>query len=56
MADSGVVISRGTDLPLLYGDISESIYHTVDAQFPEGREPFNKGNTLTTSDLLQAWT
>ena len=28
MADSGVTISCGTDLPLLYDDIPESVYHT----------------------------
>lgn len=56
MADSHVVLSCGTDLPLLYDDIPESIYHTVGAQFPEGGEPFNKENTLTVGELLKAWT
>ncbi|MCD7906294.1 MAG: amidohydrolase family protein [Clostridium sp.] len=56
MADSGVVISCGTDLPLLYDDIPESVYHTVGGLFPEGGEPFNKENTLTTAELLKAWT
>lgn len=56
MADSGVVISCGTDLPLLYDDIPESVYHTVGGLFPEGGEPFNKENTLTVSELLKAWT
>ena len=56
MADSGVTISCGTDLPLLYDDIPESVYHTVGGLFPEGGEPFNKENTLTVAELLKAWT
>lgn len=56
IADSGVVISCGTDLPLLYDNIPESIYHAVGGQFPEGGEPFNKANTLTVAELLKAWT
>uniref|UniRef100_UPI003260BEDC amidohydrolase family protein n=1 Tax=Clostridium sp. NkU-1 TaxID=1095009 RepID=UPI003260BEDC len=56
MADSGVIISCGTDLPLLYDNIPESIYHTVGALFPEGGAPFNEENTLTTAELLKAWT
>ena len=55
MADSGVMISCGTDLPLLIDDIPESIYHAVGGLFPEGGEPFNKENTLTISELLKAW-
>ncbi len=55
MADSGVTISCGTDLPLLIDDIPESIYHAVGALFPEGGEPFNKENTLTIAELLKAW-
>lgn len=55
MADSGVVISCGTDLPLLFDDIPESIYHAVGGLFPEGGEPFNRDNTLTISELLKAW-
>ena len=56
MADSGVVISCATDLPLLYDDIPQSIYHSVGGRFPEGGEPFNEQNTLTTAQLLRAWT
>ena len=55
MADSGVTISCGTDLPLLIDDIPESIYHAVGGFFPEGGEPFNENNTLTISELLKAW-
>ena len=56
MKDSGVIISCGTDLPLLIDDIPQSIYHAVGAFFPEGGEPFNKQNTLTIPELLIAWT
>lgn len=55
MADSNVMISCGTDLPLLYDDIPESIYHSVGGFFPEGGDPFNQENTLTTAELLTAW-
>ncbi len=47
MADSNVLLSCGTDLPLLIDDIPESIYHAVGGYFPEGGEPFNKQNMLT---------
>ena len=56
MADSRIVISCATDLPLLIDDIPESVYHSVGAQFPEGGEPFNRQNTLTVAELLTAWT
>lgn len=56
MADSGVTISCGTDLPLLFDDIPESIYHSVGARFPEGGEPFLSENTLNLTELLKAWT
>ena len=56
MADSGVIISCGTDLPLLIDDIPQSVYHAVGGFFPEGGEPFNPENTLTLSELLIAWT
>ena len=46
MADSNVLLSCGTDLPLLIDDIPESIYHAVGGYFPEGGEPFNKQNVL----------
>ena len=56
MADSGVLLSCGTDLPLLIDDIPESVYHAVGGYFPEGGEPFNKQNMLTVTELLTAWT
>lgn len=56
MADSGVVLSCATDLPLLIDNIPESIYHTVAGLFPEGGEAYNKQNTLTVAELMTAWT
>ena len=56
MADSGVLLSCGTDLPLLIDNIPESAYHAVGGYFPEGGEPFNKQNMLTVTELLTAWT
>lgn len=56
MADSNVLISCATDLPLTIPDIPESIYHACGGLFPEGGEPFNKENTLTIEELLTAWT
>lgn len=56
MVDSGVVVSCGTDLPLMITDIPESIYHSCGGFFPEGGEPFNKQNTISVEELLKAWT
>ncbi|MDD3430111.1 MAG: amidohydrolase family protein [Oscillospiraceae bacterium] len=56
MADSGVLLSCGTDLPLLIDDIPQSVYHAVGGFFPEGGEPFNVQNMLTVKELLTAWT
>jgi predicted amidohydrolase YtcJ len=56
MADNGVVISCGTDLPLLYDDIPESLYHAVGAFFSGSGEPFNSENALTIDEVLRAWT
>jgi len=56
MADSGVPLSCGTDLPLLIDDIPQSVYHAVGGYFPEGGAPFNRQNMLTVAELLTAWT
>lgn len=56
MADSGIRISCGTDLPLLIPDIPESLYHACGGLFPGGGEVFNKENTLTVSEMMTAWT
>ncbi|MFV0555888.1 MAG: amidohydrolase family protein [Lactovum sp.] len=51
-----IILSCATDLPLVFDDIPESIYHSVGGYFPEGGEPFNPQNTITLSELLKAWT
>lgn len=56
MIDSGVVVSCGTDLPLLFDNIPDSIYHAAGGLFPEGGTPFNTSNTMTRSEVLKAWT
>ncbi len=56
MADSGVLLCCGTDLPLLIDDIPQSVYHAVGGYFPEGGEPFNTQNMLTVMELMTAWT
>lgn len=56
MADSKVILSCATDLPLLIDNIPESIYHACGGWFPEGGEAYNKENTLTVPELLKAWT
>ncbi len=56
LINSSVNISCATDLPLLYPDIPESVYHSVGGMFPEGGLPFNQENTLTLPELLKAWT
>lgn len=55
MADSGVVISCATDLPLLVDDIPESVYCACGGYFADGGPAFNPGNTLTLAELLRAW-
>jgi len=56
MADSNVVISCGTDLPLLIDNIPESIYHACGGYFKDGGEPFNKENMLNVYQIMKAWT
>ncbi|MDL2249242.1 putative amidohydrolase YtcJ [Lachnospiraceae bacterium PF1-21] len=56
MADAGVIISCGTDLPLLFPSLQESIYHSSYNLFPEGGVAFNKANALTTEEVVGAWT
>lgn len=56
MLDSGAVLSGATDLPLMITDIPEAIYHGCGGYFPEGRQPFNKQNTITVPEMLKAWT
>lgn len=56
MADSGVRLCCGTDLPLVIDNIPQSLYHSVTGKFPEGGEPFHPENTLTVKEVLMAWT
>jgi predicted amidohydrolase YtcJ len=56
MADEQVTISCGTDLPLLFDDIPESIYNCCGGYFNEGETTFNPENTLSIAELLTAWT
>lgn len=56
MLDAGIVVSCGTDLPLLFDNIPVSIYHAAGGYFPEGGPSFNEENTMTRSEVLKAWT
>lgn len=56
MTDHGVIISCATDLPLLFDDIPQSVYHSVHNLFKDSEIPFNKENSLSVSELLKAWT
>ncbi|ETP72758.1 putative TIM-barrel fold metal-dependent hydrolase [Lachnospiraceae bacterium JC7] len=56
MLDHGMILSCGTDLPLLMDNIPESIYHAVYGMFPDSDIPFNESNMMTVSELLKAWT
>lgn len=56
MIDSNVIVSCGTDLPLLIPDIPESIYNSVGGYFKDGGKPFNKSNTISIPELLISWT
>lgn len=56
MLDHGMILSCGTDLPLLIDDIPESIYNAVYGMFSDSDVPFNISNMMTVSELLKAWT
>ncbi len=56
MLDSGVIVSCGTDLPLMIPHMGESIYYACGGYFPEGGEPLNPQNTMTVKELLRAFT
>lgn len=55
MIDEGVIISCGTDLPLVVQDLGASIYHACFHKFSDGTS-FQTNNTLSITELLQAWT
>ncbi|NLW29702.1 MAG: amidohydrolase family protein, partial [Erysipelothrix sp.] len=56
MVDNNVIVSCATDLPLLYDNIPNSIYHSVYNLFLDSNTPFNPQNALTITELLKAWT
>lgn len=56
MIDSNVILSCGTDLPLLIPNIPESIYNSVGGFFKDGGKPYNKFNTISIPELLISWT
>lgn len=55
MWDSNLCVSCGTDLPLLFPDIGESIYCGCGGYFPDGGEPFLSENTISIQQMLMAW-
>lgn len=55
MWDSDVHVCCGTDLPLLFPDLGESIHCAVGGLFADG-ESLNEQNMLTTPELLRSWT
>ena len=56
MIDSNVIVSCGTDLPLLIPNIPESIYNSVGGFFKDCSKPYNKFNTISIPELLTSWT
>lgn len=59
MAESSVLISCATDLPLMFPDIPTSILHSSLGYFSfeevAKEEPFNKQNLLSVKEVLDAW-
>lgn len=55
MEDSGCVVCCGTDLPLLFPNLGESLYHAATGRFADG-EVLNEANALTPAEVLQGWT
>lgn len=55
MIDSGIILTCGTDLPLLFPDIPESIYNGCGGYFKDG-ERFNTDNMISVPEMLEAWT
>lgn len=56
LQESGTVISCATDLPLLFPNLPESIFHACGGYFQEDETPFQKENTLYRLQLIKAWT
>ncbi|WP_444641552.1 amidohydrolase [Caproiciproducens sp. R1] len=55
MWDSGMVVSCGTDLPLLLPSVPESIWCGCGGHFADGGT-YNPQNMLTITEMLSAWT
>lgn len=57
MADSGMILSTGTDLPLMYPSIPDSIFSACCKHFDgSDKTPFHPENALTRPEMLRAWT
>ena len=56
MINNNIILSCGTDLPLLYDDIPESIFNACGGYFTDDSFQFNSNNCLNVSELIDAWT
>jgi len=56
MADSGMILSGATDLPLMITDVPDSIYYSGGGYMDGLEEPFQPENTITAAEILKAWT
>jgi predicted amidohydrolase YtcJ len=56
LVSEGVSISCATDLPLLFPDLPESIYHGCGAFLGASEEPFVEENAMDRVSLIKAWT
>ncbi|WP_198145538.1 amidohydrolase [Olegusella massiliensis] len=56
MLDAGITVSCGTDLPMTKDDLGVGVYSACGGFFPEGGEPFNPNNMISSAELLHAWT
>lgn len=56
MIENNIILSCGTDLPLLYDNIPESIFNACGGYFKDDSFQFNSNNCLSVSELIDAWT
>lgn len=56
LVEAGVVVSCATDLPLLFPNLPESLYHACGGWFSQGQGPFQPENGITRTDVITAWT
>ena len=56
MVSQGVTISCATDLPLLFPDLPESIYHACGGFLGASVKPFVGENAMDRESLIRAWT